>query len=743
MTLAWRRWQPLAVALVVMAAVLLASHTAPLDILRYIGYAVLSVIGPGMLVFRSLRRRPHTFVEDVAFGAAVGLVLELAGWAVFGALGLQGVVWLWPLLVYVPFAAVPRLRRHWLVRDYPSRPSLVWSWTVAGAISFFSLYLYVVFFSLNPIVPDTESTDQFLDLAYQLSLAGEAKHHMPLDLPQVAGEPLHYHWFAFSHLAMGSLVGGIDLPVLTMRLMVLAICALTTLLLAVVAWRITGRPFAGAAAALLFAVVGEFDFVASGWPPFGTQVAFVIWPSLSMTYSWVLLVALIGALADRLPRWDGDSTIDPIGPGAWGLVGLFALASSAAKASSLPVALSGLALAWVAVLVFRRRFPWAVTWLGIIVAGAQLFALAAIFAFERYGLSITALQPIKQFLPADDIARSPLKLAVLHTAVWLAFLLHLQLRAAGIVPLMWLRRGRLTPVQWFLLGGAIAGPALNLLLKDYAATWFTRAGFPFSIILSVWGFMLVFERARVSRRGTVALAIGSGAYALLLMVVAAVWALPRYPTYRVFAPVLPMLIFGAVLAVIATLVAAAWVPLRSRAEWMRGRGGLVLLIGILLAGSGGLVLDARFSWGVPGGPYTEKALVPASQVVAARWVRDHSDPEDVIATNSHCVNAAHDCAAARSFWLSAYSERSVLIEGWAFAPRVQTNVTAPFWDQDLFQLNEDAFYAPTEQGLRQLHDERHVRFLVAVRRTERESPALAGLADLVYDNGGVAVYELR
>ena len=39
-----------------------------------------------------------------------------------------------------------------------------------------------------------------------------------------------------------------------------------------------------------------------------------------------------------------------------------------------------------------------------------------------------------------------------------AFLVNLELRAAGIVPLAWIRRGRLDAAQWFLLGGAVAGP---------------------------------------------------------------------------------------------------------------------------------------------------------------------------------------------------------------------------------------------------------------------------------------------
>jgi len=738
---AWRRWLPLATAVAVAAAVLLASGTSPLDILRYAAYATLAVVLPGTLVFRALRRHPHTLVEDLAFGAAIGLVLELAGWALLSALDLRGVMWLWPALVYVPFLAVPQLRRHWWVRAYPARPSQAWSWTVAGAVSAFSLYLYGVFFSPNPILPDREDSTQFLDLPYQLSLAAEAKRNFPLDLPQVAGEPLHYHWFAFVHVAMGSLVGGIDLPVLTMRLMVLAVCALTTVLLAVVAWRVTGWALAGAVAAVLFAVIGEFDFVAAPWPPFGTQVTFVIWPSLSMTYSWALLVALIGAIADRIPRADGDSRIPAFGPGAWVMVALLALASSAAKASSLPVALGGLALAGAAVLVLRRRISWPIVALGAVVAAAQLFALAAVFAFKRYGLTTSPFANISGYW--YGAGKNSLTQFLIIVAVFAAFLLRLQLRAAGILPLVWFRRGRLTPVQWFLLGGAVAGPAFFLLFTGYAATWFTRAGFPFSLVLSGWGYAMVVDRANLSRRGRALLAAFGAAFALVLTAIAWRWAPSSYPVRSSYGALLPTLLLAATLAAVAVVAGVAWRLAQRRWPALRGRGGAVLLTGVLLAGAPGLALDVRMSWGVPGGPYEEKVPVSAAQVEAARWVRDHSDPTDIVATNHHCTMPVYECDNYRTFWLSAYSERAVLVEGWSFAPRLQPNIWAPFWDQALLDLNERAFYEPTQAVLEELAREHGVRYLVAVRAVRPESPDLAALATLVYDNEKVAVYEIR
>ncbi|MCW3843172.1 hypothetical protein ONA70_24015, partial [Micromonospora yasonensis] len=121
------RYAPAVAGYAFVAAVLLVAGTPVEALARWTGYALLAVLLPGTLVFRALRRRAYTLVEDLAMGAAVGLVLELAAWAVFAGLGVPGWLRLWPLAVLAPFAAVPRLRRHWRVR-YATTVSTGWAW---------------------------------------------------------------------------------------------------------------------------------------------------------------------------------------------------------------------------------------------------------------------------------------------------------------------------------------------------------------------------------------------------------------------------------------------------------------------------------------------------------------------------------------------------------------------------------------------------------------------------------------
>ena len=143
-----------------------------------------------------------------------------------------------------------------------------------------------------------------------------------------------------------------------------------------------------------------------------------------------------------------------------------------------------------------------------------------------------------------------------------------------------------------------------------------------------------------------------------------------------------------------------------------------------------------------GGPYPSVPL-PKSRVDAARWVRDHSSPDDILATNAHCLSGDLNGCDSRSFWLSAYAERSVLIEGWGFAPRQAAVGLTPFWDSSLLALNETAFTAPTPAILDELRDRHGVRWLVVDRAVGRESGSLARLADPVYDDGRIAVFRVR
>ncbi|MCC9310540.1 hypothetical protein LN042_26295 [Kitasatospora sp. RB6PN24] len=769
------RFLPAAAALAVLLTTLSASDTPVNSIARYAGYVAWGVLLPGTLVYRSLRRTPHTLVEDLAMGAVTGLALELAAWAVFVPLHLQSVVTLWPLLVVIPFAAVPRLRRHWWVRGYHRVP-LGWSWSLAATVAITSGYLYQVYLVRTPILPPDDRSRQFVDLSYQMSLAGNAKHSFPVTLPQVAGEPLQYHWFAFAHEAMTSLVGHLDLPVVQLRLMIPALCALTMVVAAVVAWRLSGRAWAGPIAGLLLFAVGEFN-ASHAMTPFGSpETTLMSWASVSMTYSQPLLLALVGAVGDGLRRpgtGTGGNPVPALGRGCYALAAFFAFASSAAKATSLPVTLAALALTGLLGLLTTRRIPWTVVGLGAIVAAAQLFSTAVIFAFKSYGLAVEPLSNLQGSWADPHHARTATSQLVVVALVWFAFLINTQLRVAGALPLLWRSRLKPDPTLWFLVGGTVAGPAIYLALNGWNSSYFTHAGLAFGVLLSAWGYCEAFERAALSPWARTALGAFAAAFTGLIVwgvyyhagdwqtwVTTTVkgWHPTRSGFLRAFlsgnpdgngsaAGLLPIVSAGLALCAIAAVCGVLWWALGRVVKPMRRRGGIVLLTAALLAGAPALVIDLpKPTWDMT---VWSSFPLPAGKIDAARWLRDHSRPTDVIATNEHCwspddfQHPGSPCTDYRDFTLSAYSERSVLVEGWAFAPRVMAGTSPEFWDPALLRMNDDAVYHPTAPLLSELHDRHHVRYLFVNRRVGPEAPQLGTLTDKVYDNGRIAIYELR
>jgi hypothetical protein len=420
------------------------------------------------------------------------------------------------------------------------------------------------------------------------------------------------------------------------------------------------------------------------------------------------------------------------------------LASGGAKASSLPVVIAALLFTGAILLLATRRIPRATAaMLGIAVA-AQLLATAVLFHFQTYGVAIGPLQGLARYwLPAQG--RSfPLQFLVV-LAVFVAFYVNMELRGTGIVPLLWLG-GRPDPVRLFLLGGALAGPLIYLTFSQPSGgnEYFTRSGFAFAVVLSAWGYALVFDRARPSA----ALRTGLGAFAAGLAVVLVLVQL-RYAGSIVvpktsYGKLVPLLAWTTGFALVCVVAGVAWRPLARQLPKLRGRGAVTLLTAVLVFGAPGLVMDGYKSIQHPNGGAYFNVLLPRSRVDAARWVRDHSRPDDVIATNGHCLPSTIGGCDPRVFWLSAYSERSVLVEGWGFAPRMQVPGTAPgFWDPALLARNDVAFSAPTAAGLAALYRADHVRFLVVDRTVSVESNTLRDLAKLRFDNGRVLVYELR
>src|SRR5688572_2268492 len=109
------RWGAGVVPLAFGVWLLLSHGVAPLDIVTYAAYLLLSVLGPGLLVARAVLGRAPLLLAELGAAGVVGGVLNLGAWFVAVASGLGGGLRWWPVVVYGAFALVPPLRRHWRV----------------------------------------------------------------------------------------------------------------------------------------------------------------------------------------------------------------------------------------------------------------------------------------------------------------------------------------------------------------------------------------------------------------------------------------------------------------------------------------------------------------------------------------------------------------------------------------------------------------------------------------------------
>ncbi|MEV4515622.1 hypothetical protein AB0K00_42530 [Dactylosporangium sp. NPDC049525] len=735
-------WLPAVAAYAAIVAMLLDTGTPVADVARYTLYVGWGLVLPGTLVYRALRGAPHTLVEDLALGATTGLMLEIPAWALFSLAGGQRWLWLWPLLVVVPFVAVPGLRRHWRVSSY-RRPSLGWSWAMAGIAVFFVGYVYVTYFRQNePIPAGADGAWYHIDLMYMLSMVGEAKHHFPIHNPQIVSEPLNYHWFSYAHMAGASLISGVDTPIVFFRLASPVFCVLAVLTLAVAGWRVSGKQWVGALAAMLTFVVGELTLSDMSWGQFGGAVAYMVWSSHSMAYSWSITFALMALVVGLLRAGPAELSY---GRGGWALLVLFSVGAVGSKSTVVPVLLGGVALAGLAHLLTRRRIDRRLMAIGAVLVAATLFATVVIYRFATHGLNFGVLAIIKAY--ADVVpARSAWRHAFVYGFVTAMYLVFFFIRLAGIAVLA--RLGRpWGQREWFLLGAVLAGAGATLFMVhgSLAQNFFVRSGFAFGAVLSAMGFAALVERYRVTPRTLVAVfaAVGAGVWVIAL-------GLRHEGLHQ---PTLHMRVMDGIAYYVLALAAAiaigavVWLVVLRR-RW-KGVAAVTLLGTLLLAGVPALVLDGWDHTKVP--PRWYHSHVSVEEATAARWLRDNLGRDEVIATNQHCLpemSKPGRCFST-SFWLSAYSERRQLVGSWFYAPRMveiaaklQTS-NPPFWDQQMYEDNEIVFTAPTAERVGNLVSRYGVHWLVVDRAQGRESADLANFADLRFSSGPIAIYRIR
>jgi hypothetical protein len=751
---------PRALPWVVVGAALLGAllwtETPTQSVLRYLIYFSTGILIPGTLIFRALRGSRGNLPEDAGFGATTGIAVALAGWALAVGTGLGGFLWAWPLLVIAAFVAVPGLRRHWRIAE-PRPLPLAWSWLIAATMVLAIMILALGEWAANPLPPVTHNL--FGDIYYHWANAAQLSHTILPTQPQMAGEPLKYHWFSDAYRASAHLMSGVPIGTVMLRLWAGPVVLAGILVMAGLARQASRVWWTGPVAAFIAVALP----MASIWPRFTSwPVTIMPWYSPTLVFSIPFVAAMAALLVDiargvRLGR-------------GWVLFALLLPVATASKSSSLPVLLGGMALGGAAAWVIARRPPWAM----LAALGSSLFVLAvtvpylagggsgagiqfgAAFSFKSQFLGVVGNDSVPGtggLLPTQ-LERVPFALKLILPALVFCFVLSQLSRVLGLAAL--LRRDLRRDVGvWVLAGIVIAGWAGTLLINHTAngELYFVYSAIPAAAALTAW-----LLAALAPARRTALVVIGGLVLGAVVGMVLFRWGpgdatgtWSEFWRYYLARPVFA-------LAGVTTAGVLVWWLLRLRWPAMAGAG-----LAVLVAAGIGLGWDttyrdvsarteAAIDGKLPNPGSKGKFWVERSEMVAADWLARNAPPDDYVATNVHCEMVRTDAGCInRSFWVSALTEHAVVLEGWSYQPANQARhgengvpyfkLDAP--DLERRRINDAAFAAPTAPGLAELRDRYGARWLYADDRAGPVSPLLATLATERFRAGPVTVYQLK
>lgn len=743
----------IAPALAVIAGALalqLAYGASAWDALLYLAYEAGFVLLPGWVAYRALSSRPGGAIRQLAFGWAVGYVLEILAFMATAAAGVRPLLSAYPLVVLA--LGLPAIRRRGASSASGRRSPLPqrFEWYAAAVCLGAMAYIAIAFFPTSPL-PGTESFNYFQDYPWALSIAAEAKHHWPIEDPNVSGEPLPYHYFVHIHWAAASTVTGIGLPEVYFRLAILPL-AVAIVLAAVAAGHSLIRSYgAGLIAACLILFVGELQLDttlpgAANVPFLGVLFTLMI-TSPSFLFGLVFFLPLLALIGERA-RAPGE----PWRWGDWAVLALLAIGAAQAKVSILPVLVGAMVLYAVSIWAATRRIP-AALW----VTGSVLVAVSAVFYLSVYrghssglGLDLTAGFDYFTNMPAVSVIESHLLEVVpdfpgeeplLSTG---AVLLGLAgLLAAQLIGVVWaLRRGAraLGAEQRWLLAVLATGLAF-LIVFDGGGSGNQIYGFLYGLaggcILSAGGLADAW-RSRPEMRGSTARVTGAAAAAALLL--AAVFVVPvhldlgRGDRY--------VLWYGGLIAALAVIYLVG----RRVLGPSRWPAAILVCGGILAVGA----LDKPVDTLKPGlfdlrGETAAGRRVTPDLYRALEWVRDETPNDAVVAVNSHFT-----ATGPFEFVYGGFGERRVFLEGWGYSARsreigygdVAAGQEIPFPGR--LALNEAVFEQGSRRAMRTLARRYGVRYLIVdeVNGYPADPDAIEVVADVAYRGDGVIVFEL-
>ena len=721
------------------------------DIVRFTSYWIVALLLPGLIVARLLLGPQKTMVEDLAVSAVTGLSLEVLCWSVGVSLGIGSIVRFWWLPVIVLGAALPAWRQRALVR-VAERVAFGHSAALSAVATSILIRLDVSSFRSAPLPPQGGAL--FHDLWWQLSLVQELMRFERPQVPQVAGEPLNYHFFANIHIAIGSRLSGVAPEVVLLRLWVVPV-VLLSIGLAVTLGRLLTTSLAGG--------------IATAWLAFGVSLRTYIWVDVTgfavnpiMFHSPSQILANVGMLSTAI----GFVLLLRRGLSASlaGWLVLVVIGASGTKSTVVPILICATltALIWATLTRSKHVRTLVGATIGLLILHGSIIALASgtsggklvvlgtlkNLAVYKDLVAVEAVRGVNDGLLLDSID-SPRNAAFALLALVVVLGMHAY-RLAGLL-ILTRRDGRSDPVNWWLSGAVVAGFTATFMIDHIGSSqsFFALSVVPLGAALTVSALWHFTTGQAVSKRSHLIDGVAAGC-AVTLFLDYFVRARQRAGGYGALDRIVfPMLL----LAVLAMLAAWWWRQVR---PWKGSVLALLLacVVGILMPSEIELTARSTYRWAGPvayPSSVDKPDYLSSGELEAMTWLRSNSDSSDVIVTNVHCrpVQPQAFCDA-RGFWVVGLSGRRAVLEGWGYTSeaqelqgvggRVYARQPSPFVERA--ELNDAVFSTSDLDALHQLADGFGARWIVAVHRASEVPSFPEAVATVRFDNGEVTILEI-
>jgi hypothetical protein len=669
-----------------------------------LGIAATLLLGafvPGTALVRLVFGRP-TIVHYLALGTAFGLAFWSLGAIVSHYTGVFELRWLPSIAGLMLWIVILRKRPH----DIGNRSRFPAVGVVGSVVALIGLLPALITALRSQPLSWSGWFRFYTDLSFHVAITSEAATRAPEQAPWVAGTPLSYTWLFHGSMGVWASLSGAPAASIVLQAWPVVFVALIPLVIGVVTWEITTNRWAAAVAPVLFVFLHGAVFVPDA---FVQAPLFQISPTRDFADVFILIALL--SLVRLFQSRDGVPENR-----AWWLVllGVSVFVATGAKGSALPILLGSLLCGGLYLLVSRtlRRRDFVT-----VAVFAVTAAVSYVSVLPAPGLTDSlTVQPLTFLIPTT-IHRTPTSIEIVGLAL---------VAAIGV----WLVIGRSARGRWVvasLLGGLLLAGVLGLALANYpgdSQLYFWESAQPVLALALAWaGSILV---ARYRWRMVVVLAVvGLGGDGLWIV------------SQRVW---LTELGVGALALAAAVYFARARrfqsAPGRP-VRWTTTLVTVLACVAVLMQSAQVISIPSGTKGGAPS-KASDPSAISSGQLAAFIYIRQHSTANQEVITNKHCLigSLANASCDPRWFAVAAFTERRVLVDGWAYTQ----NGTSPKWVGSRLQESDGFISHPTAAAARVLLS-LGVKF-VYVDTREPFDTHLGSVAHEVFSGLGARVYEL-